>query len=380
MSSQSVEIDFNKASKILDSLWEEVTKIPEEELDTYNYVDDKDLRAKIKELVNSKTKSYRYAIITQLLAKKVNPNINCLSIQAQASIEGAFDARSLCREVLVNFERRKLSDALGGSPDPYVNKPLRHARFSLEKETLRHIKDKRGWNILCQVLNYVEKKNDPKLTEKLLKQALLEARKRYLKIPHKLAVKKPPFKIDIPKLKEILEKFLSKPSGGARCQSVIYALIKVFNERVKAFEEITTAKSTAANSFTGRLADIECRDKDGALKLAIAATEELTLGKLDEELSKAAKRNISRIFVVAHKIRIKPDQAQSLIDEYITKHGMDIVMVSLINLVIFMTTLLNDELRLKFLNEVSQALQEMEYYDDLEDWKNVLEEKGVSNH
>ena len=46
MSSQSVEIDFNEASKILESLWEDVTKIPEEELDTYNYVGDEDLRVR----------------------------------------------------------------------------------------------------------------------------------------------------------------------------------------------------------------------------------------------------------------------------------------------------------------------------------------------
>jgi len=78
----------------------------------------------IKDSINSATKSYRYVLPTQLVAKLADPSVDCRAVQASYAVKGAFDARSIAQKVVVPFERDN-AKVLGGSPEPYVNNPLR---------------------------------------------------------------------------------------------------------------------------------------------------------------------------------------------------------------------------------------------------------------
>jgi hypothetical protein len=64
-------------------------------------------------------------LITALLAKATSNEVNPLSLQAGAAIVGAYDARSLCHKVIVPNQKRLLRNALGGSNEPFLNKPAR---------------------------------------------------------------------------------------------------------------------------------------------------------------------------------------------------------------------------------------------------------------
>ena len=211
-------LNTEKALNKLKNLWEEIQKIPFKEIEQFTFVKEENLRIKIKELINSRTKALRYAILTQVLAKALDPSINCLAIQAKAPVTGAFDARSFCKKVVVPFERGQLNNILGASSDPYVGKPLRHSMITLD--IIDQIKDKKGWKILYTILQKVEEKNDSKFTLSLLKQVLLEIRKLLLK-----QVVSPPILsfITTEELKEVLVSYLNKPSQGLRPQAVVYA-------------------------------------------------------------------------------------------------------------------------------------------------------------
>lgn len=74
--------------------------------------------------------TYRYILVTNLLAKATDSRANGLSLQAGAEIDGAFDSRSLCHKILVPFERRYLANRLGGSNEPYLNKPARNTMLA----------------------------------------------------------------------------------------------------------------------------------------------------------------------------------------------------------------------------------------------------------
>lgn len=84
----------------------------------------------IATLIQGKHLTFRYILITALLAKATNPRINALALQAGADIEGAYDARSLCHTVVVPLERQLLNRALGGSNEPFLNKPARFPTVS----------------------------------------------------------------------------------------------------------------------------------------------------------------------------------------------------------------------------------------------------------
>ena len=92
---------------------------------------------KIKEVLKGSHKTYKYVLVNGLLAKATNSNINALALQAGAPIDGAYDARSLCHKVLVPFERDFLQKALGGSNEPFLNKPARFTHLSNDNAVRR---------------------------------------------------------------------------------------------------------------------------------------------------------------------------------------------------------------------------------------------------
>ncbi len=128
----------DEAQKILYQMWNEVLQLSPAELERTDFVEDSTLYQLIRDLMTARTKAFRYAALTQIIAKAVSPNINCLTLQAKADPPGAFDARSFCKKVLVPFEREYLGGALGNSQDPYVSKPLRRAK--IDPDIRREIK------------------------------------------------------------------------------------------------------------------------------------------------------------------------------------------------------------------------------------------------
>ena len=88
-------------------------------------------RTEIKSVIEGSHLTYRYILVTNLLAKATNKSVNALALQVGAEFNGAFDSRSLCHKVFVPFERDHLAGKLGRSNEPYLNKPARHKALSL---------------------------------------------------------------------------------------------------------------------------------------------------------------------------------------------------------------------------------------------------------
>jgi hypothetical protein len=105
----------------------------------------------IRLIVTGSHLTYRYILVTALLAKATNPKINPLAIQAQARIKNAYDARSLCHKVIVPNEARLLHSSLGGSNEPYLNKPARTPYLDISNP-VRGGNDRRTLESLCVVL------------------------------------------------------------------------------------------------------------------------------------------------------------------------------------------------------------------------------------
>jgi len=231
--------DEKKSLALLKHYWKEIIDIPEEELEKRDFIRDESLKEKIRGILKGKTISYRYALLTQLLAKVMNPSLNALVLQKQSILPGAFDARSFCRKVIVKFESESLKNILGGSHDPYVNKPLRYSEISLEHE--KHIKNVEGWKALYKLLSSVQE--NPSLAESMLKQALLEIRRELLRLEREkrlIESRKP--HITLSQLKEILREFLSERSLGVRPQVVVYSLLQTLNAKTGYFADIFVAE------------------------------------------------------------------------------------------------------------------------------------------
>lgn len=86
----------------------------------------------IEKILHGSHKTYRYILVNALLAKAANENINILSLQKGDGTDGKYDARTLCHKVIVPFETLKLPGCLGGSNEPFLNKPARFVKLSTD--------------------------------------------------------------------------------------------------------------------------------------------------------------------------------------------------------------------------------------------------------
>lgn len=139
------KVDSSKAKKVLQAALK-VARTQSEVLD--------DAGTAIDEILKGSHKTYKYVLITGLLAKATNEKINPLALQAGANLEGAYDARSLCHKVVVPFERENLNKALGGSNEPFLNKPARFP-FLSKDNAVRRGKDQETLHSLINVLSKV---------------------------------------------------------------------------------------------------------------------------------------------------------------------------------------------------------------------------------
>lgn len=361
---RSGKLDSSAGMKYLDSLWGEIENLSIQFLESGYFLSDPQLRESIARIIHvSRDKSYRYALLTQLLAKVIDLTADSLSLQAGDGSPGQFDARTFCKRTVVQFERKTLKNVLGASDDPYVSKPLRRPRVD---EKPGNIKDKVSWSALYNVLYRVQASKNEELAGIALKQCLLEV---YRLLQAEISPPQPLPDIRHEVLKTFLSEFLSSPSGGTRSQVIVFALLQSVNKRLGTFREITSARATTSDSAAGRLADIQCIGDSGTIRLGVAVTDELDGEKLESELAKAKANGLKDIMVVAHRLT-----EPARLDAALKRYGADVdaAVVSLIDFLGMHTAWLDEDLRARFVEEVYQRLREFGYYSDLRSWDSVV--------
>lgn len=122
----------------------------------------------IEKILRGTHKTYRYILVNALLAKATDESINILSLQKGDGNDGKYDARSLCHKVLVPFETLKLPGCLGGSNEPFLNKPARFVMLSTNN-AVRAGKDRQTLEDVIRALSTID---NSKVAYLCLRQAL----------------------------------------------------------------------------------------------------------------------------------------------------------------------------------------------------------------
>lgn len=133
----------------------------------------------IENILRGSHKTYRYILVTALLAKATNENINILSLQKGDGADGKYDARSLCHKVIVPFETLKLSGCLGGSNEPYLNKPARFEMLSTNN-AVRSGKDRQTLNDVIKILSSIRDSEEAFLHLRQALYVMREINKEYV--------------------------------------------------------------------------------------------------------------------------------------------------------------------------------------------------------
>lgn len=246
---------------------------------------DPELRDAIRRSINSKTKTYRYVLPTQLLSKLARPELDCRSIQAGSGLTGSFDARSICHGVIVSFDRENNS-VLGGSSEPYLNNPLRIP--AIRPAARRAQKDKEGFDDLMKVLNYAQQ--NPQELIGLVREVLMAIQDRLAEVSVTYPV---PNRVSLQQAQATLKDFLGDRSGGLRLQAVAVAIFRAIGERFKLFADVRSDNINAADASTGSAADLECVDDVGDIVMAVEVKDRhLTLRQMQDKLPAVREKGI----------------------------------------------------------------------------------------
>ena len=306
----------------------------------------------IASLVNSGTKSYRYVLPTQLVAKLADPSLDCRCLQAIRGGEGAFDARTVAHNVIVPFDQTN-HNVLGGSPEPYVNNPLRVPELSKHFRAAQ--KDKTGWDAICRVLGDVQHQGDTGSTERVFLQVLTAIYRRLADVH---VVYPAPQRVSLDSALAVLSRFITPRSGGDRLLAGTSALFVVLGRAFHLYSEVHRAGTTAADAATGLLADLECVSEDGQIILVVEVKDRsLTITQFRSKMRDIRAKRVREVFFVAQKGIAKSDRKVvkgQVAREFVS--GQNVYITDLTTLARTALSLLGEKGRRDFLREVGVQL------------------------
>ncbi len=276
------------------------------------------VRDAVHRSINSRTKTYRYVLPTQLLSKLARPELDCRSVQAGSGLAGAFDARSICHGVIVPFDREN-HNVLGGSAEPYLNNPLRIPAIQPAARPAQ--KDKDGFDDLMKVLDYAQA--HPQKIVGLVREVLNAVKDRLAMVSITYPV---PNRASLQQTRATVRDFLNDRTGGLRLQAVAVAIFRVIGIRFHLFNEVRAGNVNAADASTRSAADLECVDESGAIVMAVEVKDrQLELRHIQDKLPAAREKGIRELLFLVQG-GAADDDAQRVTDaigrEFVTGQNL----------------------------------------------------------
>lgn len=353
---------------LLDQYWRDVCT-EQNELPARDYVSDPVLATAVFESVNSKTKTYRYVLPTQLVAKLADPSLDCTCVQAARPGTGAFDARSVAKDVIVPLDQTN-DRVLGGSEDPYVSNPLRIAEITAEHRESQ--KDKRGWDSLCTVLEQVQQSNDSGFVASVFKQVLAAVFRRLSDVKVTYPA---PRRISLEATLSLIVDFTRERSGGDRFEAVTTALFQAIGKRFNLFAGVRRSNVTTADQRSGMLADVECVDASGEIVLVVEAKDrELTVTHVSSKIAGIRENKVGEAFFIASKIApTEMEELRAVVrKEFIG--GQNIYTTELVPFSAAVLAVLGEDGRRFFVEYVCRQLDEHSEVKHRKEWARLLGE------
>lgn len=234
----------------------------------------------------------KYILITALLAKATDDELDVFSLQKGDDSKGSYDARSLCHKVIVKYEQGQSLDLWGRSNEPFANQTARHPNIRLSPARRRDLHD-----VLIKVLEIVGTR-DSRFARSLLSGALHfsinRAKERDLGKTYSYQAGSI----------ESISDFIAKDGFGgaglaafvALCLSYIYP-----NHRI----EVSRKNTSDVNS--GLPGDVVVFDENDPVVIVEAKDRVVTAADVSHALSKARKYKCVPLFVStkSHKTSVR---------------------------------------------------------------------------
>lgn len=297
-----------------------------------------DLEALLRMVICGSHKTYRYVLVTGLLAKSVNSKVNALCLQAGAPLDGAYDARSLCHKVVVPFEREYLSNALGGSNEPFLNKPARFTHLSSDN-AVRDGNDREILNTLISIFERINKDRNGRLATKCLSNCflLLEKIISNNELLHTVHAMITPDLIDI---YTFISRFIEKSYEGETCAIVVGTVEKQFYSCLKGEYRIIAHKVNESGASSKEIGDIDVYENETYFYSIEVKDKAFTIYDIEHAFNKMIENKAKRgSFIYGPRATFDHEQVKITLFNYEKKKFVTLFMGILpyVRLVLFQT-------------------------------------------
>lgn len=319
----AIALDHNQARKILESSFSAAMKL--------GFKPNSKAATNISEVILGTHLTFRYILVTNLLAKATNFKVHPLALQAGADLTGAFDSRSLCHKVFVPFEREQMAGKLGRSNEPYLNKPARFTSLSTENAV------RKGYDtqILTKCITILNQLKDSNEAQAALTDALYFAMKRNIDTVQFTGIE------GDATLHRILHSFgtrLITKSVEGETSALLSGLAFIFYGKIlKENLEIRVHPVNQAGSSSNEILDIDVYKNKKLLLSAEIKDKIFTFEDVDHASNKVRANGLDNFFFI-----LGPQaQPKGLnIDEMVTRVAKHNMKVSFVNILDFYSTLL----------------------------------------
>lgn len=363
----SISIDTRAADEILRREWKNVLRS-----DTEDYLDDPELRSKIEEILTDDrhgVMTFKYMLLSNILAKAVNSDIHYRAIQTESDLDGAFSSRTIAEQVIVDWEQEN-GQRLGGSNEPGTSKPYRWAEVSPEIQVKRD--DSR--DNLYELLGELETRTETGEIDPIdvLRQALecvsrLEANTIDYSSPSVAPYRE---------LSDRVKEYLEISGGGERLAAVAASVIKASYFHADGADwEVSAEHVNIPDQQSGAVGDIEIFH-DGTLHHAYEVKDKpVEKNDIIHAEEKAQRNELDEyIYVVGAGFK---DGEESRAVKAADDAAIELILVSAHEL-ISRLKFVGREGRKKFIDFVGEFLNEMRATDaNKDDWKEIAE--GFTN-
>ncbi len=273
------------------------------------------LSSQIKAIINGTHKTYKYILVNGLLAKATRNEVNPLALQAGSKLVGAFDARSLCHKVLVPFERNFLQNALGGSNEPFLNKPARFPELS-NTNAVRKGKDKETLLSIIDIFQNVLSSEDA-LAYLACALEFLEEKIKKLKLLDNSKISYNPTIIEV---YEFILKFISKSFEGETSVIVIATLEKLFYTQLTDNYKVIVHKVNQSGSSSKEIGDIDVYYNDLIYCAIEVKDKTFTSFDIDHAFRKMVENSCQKgQFIYGINASFKVQEIENKLKEYESK-------------------------------------------------------------
>ena len=260
---------------------------------------DNKIGKQIEDILRGSHKTYRYVLVTALLAKSTDFEADAFSLQAGDDSDGAYDARSLCHQVIVPFERNYYPNGLGGSNEPYLNKPARFTRLS-EDNAVRRGKDLMTLKSVIEVLSSITSKDEAEL---YLSTAIYHIAQIAKEVEAKYQL--PDLDIDDDRLPQTILDFVVALAGqsfeGETCPLIVSALEHLY---YGGNSIIVPHKVNESGASSNEVGDIDIYSSSKELISSIEVKDkDFTKSDVEHAISKFAAHELEKsLFIFGKKV------------------------------------------------------------------------------